>query len=189
MNCQCNRRGILLLDARDVYDPETASSSGASHVPSQPLKIPSPGEMCSCDSGLPLDARNTMGTSGNVFEKACLLEKDHPQLSSRIHGIWHHLLADGHQEILWNMEEERDEIRRVLQYQHHALIKVLEPLHHAGGTYSQNGVMDYPRCPISELYLGKCLDSLEFQSWKVNFKTEVCANSVLLQITMHWALR
>ena len=29
-------------------------------------------------------------------------------------------------------------------------------------------------------------DSLEFQSWKVNFKTEIRANSVLPQITMHW---
>ena len=40
--------------------------------------------------------------------KAYLLEKDHPQLSSRTHGIWHHLLADWEQvvqEISWNMEE------------------------------------------------------------------------------------
>ena len=29
-------------------------------------------------------------------------------------------------------------------------------------------------------------DSLEFQSWKVNFKTEVCAISVFPQITLHW---
>ena len=28
-------------DARGFYDPETASSSGVSHVPSQPLSIPS----------------------------------------------------------------------------------------------------------------------------------------------------
>ena len=46
--------------------------------------------------------------------------------------------------------------------------------------------MDYPRYPISELHPGKFWDSLEFQSWKVNFKSEVCANSVFPQITMHW---
>ena len=46
--------------------------------------------------------------------------------------------------------------------------------------------MDYPRYPISELRLGKFPDPLEFQSWKVNFKTEVCANSVFPQITVHW---
>ena len=61
--------------------------------------------MRSRDSGLPLDTRNTMGTSG--FSKAYLLEKAHPRLSSKIHGIWH-LLADWDQvpqEKLWNMEE------------------------------------------------------------------------------------
>ena len=31
-----------LSDARDFYDPETASSTGATHVPSQPSTIPSP---------------------------------------------------------------------------------------------------------------------------------------------------
>ena len=44
-------------DARDFYDPETASSSGSSHVPSQPLIIPSPRGMFCRDSGLPLDTR------------------------------------------------------------------------------------------------------------------------------------
>ena len=29
-------------------------------------------------------------------------------------------------------------------------------------------------------------DPLEFQSWPVNFKTEVCANSAFPRITMHW---
>ena len=29
-----------------------------------------------------------------TFLKAYLFEKDHPQLSSKIHGIWRHLLAD-----------------------------------------------------------------------------------------------
>ena len=36
--------------------------------------------------------------------KANLLEKDHPQLSSKIQGTWHHLLTDWNlilQEILW----------------------------------------------------------------------------------------
>ena len=46
--------------------------------------------------------------------------------------------------------------------------------------------MDYPRYPVSELHLGNFPDSLKFQSWRVNFKSETCANSVLPQITMHW---
>ena len=57
-----------LSDAREFYDPETANSSGATHVPSQPSKIPSPRTMPCHDSGLPLDTWNITGTSGNVFE-------------------------------------------------------------------------------------------------------------------------
>ena len=36
------------------------------------------------------------------------------------------------------------------------------------------------------MHLGKFPDSLEFQSWKVNFKTEVCAKSAFLHITIQW---
>ena len=42
--------------------------------------------------------------------------------------------------------------------------------------------MDYPRFPISEMHLGK----LELQSWTDNFKTEVCAKSAFLDVTMRW---
>ena len=65
-------------------------------------------------------------------------------------------------------------------------IGTLSPVCHTGGTYSQNGMMDCPRFPISEMRLGKFPDSLEYQSWKVNLKTEVCANSAFSHITMHW---
>ena len=71
----------LLADTIEFYDPETASSSGASHVPSQPLIIPSPSGMLSRDSGLPSSAlyensRNLAssncglgpGTTGNILE-------------------------------------------------------------------------------------------------------------------------
>ena len=63
---------------------------------------------------------------------------------------------------------------------------VQSPLYHAGGTCSHIGVMDYPRYPISEVHLGKFADSLKIESWKVNFKTEECAKSAFLHITMHW---
>ena len=47
-------------------------------------------------------------------------------------------------------------------------IATLTFLSHARRTYSQNGMMDYPRFPISEMHLGKFMDSLAFQSSKVN---------------------
>ena len=67
-----------LSNARELYDPETASSSGASHVPIQTLIIPSPREVRSRDSGLPRDTRNTMGTLG--FLKS-LLAREGPSSS------------------------------------------------------------------------------------------------------------
>ena len=57
-----------LNDAKEFSDPETASSSGLSHVPSQPMSIPSPRGMLGRDSCLQLDTRNSLGTSGHVFE-------------------------------------------------------------------------------------------------------------------------
>ena len=57
---------------------------------------------------------------------------------------------------------------------------------HTGGTFSYSGRMDYPRIPIAEMHLGKCLDSMEFQSWKLNFRNEVCMRTAEPQITMHW---
>ena len=65
-------------------------------------------------------------------------------------------------------------------------VATLNRFSHTGGTYSHNGMMDYPRYPISELHLGKFLESWEFQSWKVNFKTEVCSKSAFPRLTMHW---
>ena len=58
-----------LSDAKEFYDSETASSSGATHVPSQPSTMPSPRTMPCRDSELPHDTRNIVGTSGNVFQR------------------------------------------------------------------------------------------------------------------------
>ena len=50
-------------------------------------------------------------------------------------------------------------------------------LKRTGGSYSHNGMIDCPRFPISELHLGNFLGSMEFQRWKVNFKTQVCSKT------------
>ena len=47
-------------------------------------------------------------------------------------------------------------------------------------------MIDYPRFPISELHLGKLPDVMEFQSWKVKFKTEVCSKSADPHLATHW---
>ena len=56
-----------LTDAREFHDPDTASSSGASHVSSQPLNIPSPRGVLGRDSRFPLDAESSMGNSAKHF--------------------------------------------------------------------------------------------------------------------------
>ena len=146
-------------------------------------------EVCSAAM---LDCRSIHGilwVFQETFLKASLLEKDHAHLSSKTHGIFRRLLADRHQEISWNMEGEarRDpQSSSIPTARPNQGIGILNFLCHIGGFYSQNGVMDSATYPISELHLGKLFDSLEFQSWKVNFKTEVRTNSVFFQITMHW---
>ena len=59
-------------------------------------------------------------------------------------------------------------------------------LNHAGGTYSYGGMIDYPIFPIPNLHVGKFPDSVEFQSWKVNLKTEASSKSADPHLTMHW---
>ena len=62
----------------------------------------------------------------------------------------------------------------------------LKPLSHTGGTYSRNGKIGYPRFPISDMHLGWFPDSVDFQSWKVNFMTAVCSKTADPHLTMHW---
>ena len=47
-------------------------------------------------------------------------------------------------------------------------------------------MMDNLRVPIPEWNLGTFPDSMEFQSLKVNFRTEVCLRTTDPQITMLW---
>ena len=63
-----------LSDAREFHDPGPGSSSGATHVPSEPPTIQSPRTTPSRDSGLPHDTGNGTVITGNVFER--LLARD-----------------------------------------------------------------------------------------------------------------
>ena len=56
-----------LNDSKEFHDPDTAGSSGLSHVPSELMSIPSPREMVSRDSCLQSDTPNFYGTSENVL--------------------------------------------------------------------------------------------------------------------------
>ena len=98
-----------LSDAREFHDPETAGSSGASHVTGPPLTNPSYRTVPRRDSGLPPDTLNMMGIS-DVFERLPAREGQ-PQNISKNHGIWHLLLVEWNcnlQNIRWQQDRRGD---------------------------------------------------------------------------------
>ena len=135
--------------------------------------------------------RYTMVTSGNVFESlaagegsSSALFENSPNLTSSSCGLG--------QVITGNiMKHERGERREsqsstIVTPRFNQDVATLSPISHTRGTYSHNGMMDYPKFPILEMHLGKFPNSLEFPSWKVNFETDVCSKSAVPHITMHW---
>ena len=131
--------------AKEFHDPETASGSGLSHVPSQPLIFPSPRRMLSRDSGLPLDTRSTMGTSRNVFESQLAGEgpssaffENSLNLASYYCGLGSgtggHMMEHGRGV---RQEPQSSSIPTTRFYQD---IATLNPKSHAGGTYSHKGM-------------------------------------------------
>ena len=156
-------------DTRELYDPETASSSDVSHVLCQRLADPSPRTMPCRDSGLPHDTRNIMGTPENVFERLPAREGPPSALfenSKNLASSSRRLTPD----ISGNTTVPEREMRREPQ----------------NGTYSHDGLMECTRYLFSEMHPGKFPDSMEFQSRKVNFKTEVCSETADPHLTMHW---
>ena len=188
VNCWKEQSTFLVRCERIFYDLETARSSGATHVPSQPSAISSSRTKPCCDSGLPHDTRNIVGTSGYVFERpsprggrTSTFFNNSKNLASSSLKLG--LDSEG------NARRSEKEVRRepqkssipVPRFQRRAGV-----CDHTGGTYSHNGMIDDPRFPISELHLVKFLDSMEFQSWKVNFKTEACSKTADPHLAMHW---
>ena len=148
-----------------------------------------------CDSGLSRDTQNGMGTTGNFFERppaqgglSSTIFNNSKNLASLFSGIE-----------AWscrNCKEEKEREReREIELKRESLNTSIPLLHiqsgggmlnHTGGTCSHSGLMDYPRFSISQMHLGTFPGSMEFQSWKVNFKSEVCLRTADPQITMHW---
>ena len=126
-----------LSDAREFYDPETASSSGATHVPSQPSTTPSPRTVPCRDSGLPHDTRNIIGTSGNVFERLPARERppstifhNSKNLASSSQELRHDISETAKRE----RERKRESLNAPIQSPHfHSRSGMLN---HTGGTCS-----------------------------------------------------
>ena len=121
---------------------------------------------------------------GETFSKDHLLKKDNLLLSSTIQRIWHllHLRPDNSETARRDMK--RESLNTPIQSPHFQSRSGIWD--HTGGTNSHVGMMDFPRVPITEWNPGKFPDFSEFQSWKLNFRTEVCKRTAESQVTMLW---
>ena len=155
-----------LSDARECHDPDTASSSGASHVPSQPLIIPSPREVRCRDSGLPRDTRITMGTSGNVFESFLALAGPSPSVFENSKNL---ASSRGGIREPQSSETPTPRFNQGAATMNHCC--------HTGGTCSLNGMTDYPRFQISEMHLGNSLTQWSFKAGKSTSRLKHVLNS------------
>ena len=121
-----------LSDARELYDPVTASSSGATHVPSQPSTIPSvPGPRLAAILDCPT-IHGILLVFQETFLNDYLLEKDELLLSSTIQRIWHLLLHNGDlmlMEIQGHRRLKLDENRKIRRYLYHSSKEVLDIFH------------------------------------------------------------
>ena len=125
-----------------------------------------------------------MGASGNVFEsqgQPSALENSRNLASS---------CRELRPDITGNTLEREREVRREPQNSSTPAPRFQSGsgiLNHTGETYSHNGMTEHPRFPISENASWKFPDTMEFQSWKVNCKTEVCTRTADPQTTMLFA--
>ena len=132
---------------------------------------------------------NSMGTSGNVLEgrlargePSSTLEnsKNSASSSCRMRPIGTSRTSEK-----W----EKVEKRTAGFYNIHSsfcpeVLHLESSVSYIGRTYSQNCMMENPRNQISEVHFDKFQDSVDFQCWKVNFKTEVCSHSGCPTIAM-----
>ena len=163
-------------DAKEVYDPETASSSGVSHVPSQPFNIPSPRGMIS------RLIHESHWVPQETFLKVYLLRMGRLQHFSIIQKNLASSSCGFRQSDTSRIMEQRGGVRREPQGSTTptpGFVRVSDPLYRTGRTYCQNPMMENSRHPIKELYrLNGVLEN--------HFKTEVCANSLCPTIKKLW---
>ena len=178
-----------LSDSTRFDDPESGSSSEATHVPSQTSTIPSPRTMPRRDSGLPHDTRNITDTSGNVFERPSAQRRDDLLQSTTIHKIWPPVLKN--QDLI--LQELQGDLRvkckenRWIRQSHYSISKVEV----VRWIVLVEVIPTVVWWIIRDSRFRKCiLENFQtlwsFKAGKVNFKTEVYSKSADLRLTMHW---
>ena len=150
MNFLCNKKRIfLILRQRAALECPT--------FPVNPSRIPSPRGMNSRDCCLPLNTRNSMGTSGKVFEDQPAPEGSSPSFFMDPKNVASSscTLRSGNTR---NIMRHGEGLRREPQSSTMPTLRFTRkdetwnPLYHTGGTFFKNCMMEVPRCTISELH-------------------------------------
>ena len=128
-----------------------------------------------------------LGVLRETFLFVYLLEKDHPQLSSKIQRFWHHLLETWHYR-KYNVPERemgrepKNASMLVPRFQRGGGI-----LNHIGGTYSHGGMVDYTRFPFSEIHLENFQTLWNFRAGKSTSKLKcVLKQQILISQCNGW---
>ena len=180
-----------LSDANEFYDPETASSSGSSHVPSQPMRIPSPRGMISRDSCSQHDTRNSWCTSGHAFEGVSAPGEP----PAAIFGSSRNMpsASCGHVPLnTGRIAERANELGRnpqnsaSLTPRSGRKFSPRNPPSQAEGVHPQSCMVELPRNQVSEMHFDKFPNPATSQCWKTNFKTEESSCSGFLSDAMLW---
>ena len=169
-NPDSQKKVNTLSDAREFFDPYTASS----HGPSQLLIIPSPREVRSRDHGLQRDARNIVAC---FWKRFFLHMKDHTYMYSKIQRIWFHLLQTLLRASEFSIIYSSFLIR-------HCILD--PPLSHWRNFISKwhDGILE-----VSDLgHASQKIPWLNgvFKAGKSTFKTKVCSKLADVQFTTQW---
>ena len=137
------------------HDPETASSSGLSHIPNHPVIVPSPRGMLSRGSSLQPGTRNVYGTSGNVFED--LLAPGEPAAFSGNSTSMASAPCEPVSLTTGRPAAREEELERNAQNsaiptpRFDGKFSTLTPPSHAEGAYPQNCSVEQPRNQVSDM--------------------------------------
>ena len=177
-----------LSDARELYYLESGSSSGATHVPDQTSTILSPRTLPRCDSGLPCDTRNGTGITRNGFERPPAQEG----LSSAIFNNSKNLASSSQESTVETARKRDSEMKK-----RESLNTSVPSPHFLSRkwyveSYWWNFIFTMVWWIIQEFLLRNGILEIfltlwNFESWKVNFRTEVRLRTADPQITTLWS--
>ena len=157
-NTGCTEQSKFLVRCKRIlYDPESGSSSGATHVPDQTSTILSSRTLPRCDSGFLRNTQNCTVIMGNVFERPPAQEGLHSTIfhNSKNFACSSQGLRPDTIDTARKRENgtKRASVNTPNQSPHFQSSSGM--LHHTGWTPSHNSMVDYLRASIAELNLGK----------------------------------